>query len=269
MHSRSGMLTTAVEAARRGGDVIMKNLGRLSSGDIQTKKASDFVTTVDRWSESVMIDIIRKRFPSHSFLTEESIRHESEAGYRWIIDPLDGTTNFIHGFPVFSVSIALEKDGCPVIGVVFDPLRDELFHAEAGHGSFVNNRPIRVSPLAETGKSLVATGFPFKMRELTDTYLRAFREVFCRVSDIRRAGSAALDLAFVASGRLDGFFELGLSPWDMAAGRLLIEEAGGVVTDFGGGPDFLRSGNIVAGNNAVHEMLLKIMTDVFRGTVDR
>lgn len=262
------LVVTAVSAARLAGDVIMKNLGKLSAGDITMKKAFDFVTTVDRWSEAVIMETIRNRYPSHRFLTEESLRQEGEKGYRWIIDPLDGTTNYIHGFPVFSVSIALQHEGGIILGVVFDPLREELFHAQKGGGSFLNNRPVTVSAVADMDRSLVATGFPFRLKEMTDHYLSAFRGVFDQVSDIRRAGSAALDLAYIASGRCDGFFELNLSPWDIAAGSLLITEAGGVVSDFGGGSRYLTSGNVVAGNRDIQPRLLEIVKGVFRGSVD-
>jgi len=260
-------LDSAVNAAKRAGDIILRNLGNLSASDVQPKQAFDFVTKVDRWSEEVIIKTIREKFPSHSFLAEETLK---EAGtYCWVIDPLDGTTNYIHGFPVFSVSIALEHQGEPVIGVVFDPLRDELFHAVRGSGAFLNNRQVRVSGTTTLADSLIATGFPFRAKDMLDPYLAAFKEVFLEVSGIRRAGSAAIDLAYVAAGRFDGFFELNLSPWDMAAGCLLIAEAGGMVTDFGGGNDFLSTGNIVAGNAAIQPAILEMLRKVFRGIIDK
>jgi myo-inositol-1(or 4)-monophosphatase len=262
-------LKTAVSAARLAGDIILKNLGQLSKEDVQTKQAFDFVTKVDRWSEAVIMQTIREKFPSHRFLTEETLKQEDTGGYRWIIDPLDGTTNYIHGYPMFSVSIALEYGGEIIIGVVFDPSRDELFHAAKGEGAFLNNRQINVSETELPERSLIATGFPFRAKEMIDLYLRAFKEVFQRVSDIRRAGSAAIDLAYVAAGRFEGFFELKLSPWDIAAGSLLIREAGGIVTDFGGGSDYLSTGNVVTGNTYVHGGILGIVRKNFRGTVDR
>jgi myo-inositol-1(or 4)-monophosphatase len=262
-------LKTAVTAARLAGDIILKNLGRLSISDIQTKQAFDFVTKVDRWSEAVIVQTIREKFPSHRFLTEETLKQEDTGEYRWIIDPLDGTTNYIHSYPVFSVSIALEYERKTVIGVVFDPMRDELFHAVRGKGAFLNNREIHVSETELLERSLIATGFPFRAKEMIDFYLRAFREIFEEVSDIRRAGSAAIDLAYVATGRFEGFFELKLSPWDIAAGSLLITEAGGTITDFAGEGDYLSTGNVVAGNTYIQPEILKRIKDVFRGTVER
>ena len=262
-------LKTAVSAARLAGDIIIKNLGHLSREDIQNKQAFDFVTKVDRWSEAVIMQTIREKFPSHRFLTEETLKQEDTGDYRWIIDPLDGTTNYIHGYPVFSVSIALEYKSEMIIGVVFDPLKDELFHAVRGTGAFLNNQKISASETNLLEKSLVATGFPFRAKEMIDLYLKAFRGIFDGVSDIRRAGSAAIDLSYVAAGRVEGFFELKLSPWDIAAGSLLIREAGGIITDFGGGSDYLSTGNVVAGNKYVQPEILKKIKDVFRGTVER
>ncbi len=264
-----GFLKTAVSSARIAGEIIIKNLGHLSREDVQTKQAFDFVTKVDRWSEAVIMQTIRKKFPSHRFLTEETLKQEDTGDYRWIIDPLDGTTNYIHSYPMFSVSIALEYMSEVVLGIVFDPLRDELFHAVKGGGSFLNNKKISVSGVDALERSLIATGFPFRAKEMIDHYLRAFREIFREVSDIRRAGSAAIDLAYIAAGRFEGFFELALSPWDIAAGGLLIREAGGIITDFGGGTDYLSTGNIVAGNKGVQPEILKIVKEVFRGIVDR
>ena len=264
-----GFLKTAVSAARLGGDIIIKNLGHLSREDIQTKQAFDFVTKVDRWSEAVIMQTIREKFPSHRFLTEETLKQEDTGDFRWIIDPLDGTTNYIHSYPIFSVSIALEYRSEVVLGVVFDPLRDELFHAVKGDGSFLNNKKINVSGVAALENSLIATGFPFRKKEMIDLYLRAFREIFSWVSDIRRAGSAAIDLAYIAAGRFEGFFELALSPWDIAAGSLLIQEAGGLISDFDGGVDYLSTGNIVAGNKSIQPEILRIIKQVFQGIVDR
>jgi len=262
-------LETAVTAARRASDIILKNLGHLSASDVQTKQAFDFVTKVDKLSESVIIGTIREKFPSHSFLAEETLKQADARTYRWIIDPLDGTTNYIHGYPVFSVSIALEYGGEMLMGVVFDPLRDELFHAIKGGGAFLNNREIRVSGTTTLANSLIATGFPFKAKDMLELYLSAFRKIFFEVSDIRRAGSAAVDLAYVAAGRCEGFFEMNLGPWDMAAGSILITEAGGTVTDFGSGNDFLSTGNIVAGNKHIQPGILEIIREVFSGTVER
>lgn len=265
----NGFLATAIDAARHAGQVIMANAGRLTDQDIDLKQASDFVTTVDRASEDVIIGTIRNRYPDHLFLAEESYSDTRGGAYRWIIDPLDGTTNFIHGFPVFSVSIALQEGGEVVTGVIYNPVNGELFHAEKGRGAFLNDRPIRVSSGTSMEKSLVTTGFPFRRKQFIDDYLRLFRRLFLRVSDLRRAGSAALDLAYVACGRCDGFFELGLSAWDIAAGSILITEAGGVISDFGGGKEYLLTGNTVAGAPPVQAEILREVRKIFRGTVDR
>ncbi|MBI5410039.1 MAG: inositol monophosphatase [Nitrospirae bacterium] len=261
-------LGTAFRAAILAGECISDNIGKISQGDIGVKQASDFVTSVDRESEQIIINIIKAKFPHHHFLAEESLK-ETAAEYRWIIDPLDGTTNYIHGYPAFSLSIALEHKGEIILGLIYDPLRDDLFTAEKGSGAFLNGRPIKVSSVSDMADSLIATGFPFRKRDLIDPYLKLFKNVFNRVSDIRRAGSAALDLAYVASGKCDGFFELSLGPWDMAAGSLIVKEAGGIVTDFSGGSDYLSSGNIVVAAPAVHGEILKEVKGIFAGTIDK
>ena len=259
---------TAVQAAILGGEVILENLGRILENEVSSKQASDFVTRADRESENVIVSIIREKFPSHSILAEESHGKDEAGGYRWIVDPLDGTTNFIHRYPVFSVSIALEFDGDIIMGVIYDPVRDELFIGEKGKGAFLNGEAVSVSGVTDVKNSLITTGFPFRKKEMIDRYLELFRNVFLRVSDLRRAGSAALDLAYLACGRCDGFFEIGLGPWDIAAGSIIIREAGGIVTDFGGGQGFLSSGNIIAGNPSVHSELLKEIKGVFGGIID-
>lgn len=261
-------LSTGVRAATKAGKIILDNIGKISKGDIESKQASDFVTRVDRESEEAIVDIISKRFPDHHFLAEESMKESGSYGYRWIIDPLDGTTNYIHQFPVFSISIALEFMKDIVLGIIFDPIRNEMFTAEKGKGSFLNNRRIHISSVRSMNYSLIATGFPFRKKDLVDRYLKLFKNIFLKVSDLRRAGSAALDLASVASGRCEGFFEIGLSPWDIAAGSILIKEAGGFITDFGGGHDYLRTGNVVAGVPPVHKELLEEIKDVFSGIID-
>lgn len=261
--------TTAIQAARLAGKVILDNLGHISKKDIGLKQASDFVTRVDRESERIIISTIKEKFPDHHFLAEESAKETGEGRYRWIIDPLDGTTNYIHGYPVFSVSIALEMNKRIVLGVVFDPLKDELFHAAKGKGAFLNNHPVKISTGTDLKDGLIATGFPFRKKALIDPYLRLFQNIFLKVSDLRRAGSAALDLAYLACGRCEGFFEIGLSPWDIAAGEILIKEAGGVVTDFSGGPDYLLTGNIVAGIPGIHKELLKEIKKVFAGVIGK
>ncbi len=276
-------MSTAVRAARLAGKVMLDNMGKISKDDVDIKQASDFVTRVDRDSEQIIIDTIKKKFPRHRFLAEESFK-EVETGYetngsyrwcepdgshRWIVDPLDGTTNYIHGYPAFSVSIALQHKGEIILGVILDPLRNELFTAEKGMGGFINGRHINVSSVRTLKEGLLTTGFPFRRKHLIDAYLQLFKNLFQKVSDIRRAGSAALDLAHLACGRCDGFFEIGLSPWDMAAGSILIKEAGGLVSDFGGGADYLSTGNIVAGTPALHKKILREVKDVFKGIIDR
>jgi myo-inositol-1(or 4)-monophosphatase len=241
------MLNIAVRAARRAGSVI--NRAALAGGgfEVRAKRANDFVTEVDKASEAAIIEIVRKAFPAHAILAEES--GATDAGqdeFRWIIDPLDGTTNFIHGFPQYCVSIAVEHRGALEHGVIYDPVRDELFTASKGRGAFLNDRRIRVSKCSKLGEALVGTGFPFKELSRADLYLKQLRAVMERSSGVRRAGAAALDLAYVACARLDAFWELGLAPWDMAAGVLLIQEAGGLVTDLQGDQGFMTSGDVCA-----------------------
>ena len=262
-------LETAVFAARSAGQIILDNLGRLSKDDISLKQVSDFVTRVDEESEACIVRIIRERYPDHHVLAEEKVKETAPGGYRWIIDPLDGTTNFIHQYPVFCVSIALELQRKAITGVIFDPLRNDLFFAEKGKGAYLNGQPITVSIITACQDGLITTGFPFRMKELIDPYLKLFKNVLFKVSDLRRAGSAALDLAYLAAGRCEGFFEIGLSPWDIAAGSLIIEEAGGVITDFGGGDEYLSTGNVVAGNRVIQAELLKEVQAVFGGIIDK
>jgi myo-inositol-1(or 4)-monophosphatase len=269
MGNGSEFLTVASGAARQAGEVILDGLGRLTRKDIHQKKASDYVTTVDRRSEEVIIEAIRGHFPGHSFLAEESLKEDETEGYRWIIDPLDGTTNFIHGYPMFSVSVALQHQGEIILGVVVDPLRNELYTAEKGRGAYLNGTRLNVSEVTSLEECLITTGFPFRNKDKLDLYLRAFRKIFLSVSAIRRAGSAALDLAHLAAGRCDGFFEFGLAPWDTAAGSILIKEAGGIISDFGGGSEYLSTGNIVAGTRTVHMELLGMIKSVFGGTIDK
>ncbi len=267
MLNKNGFLDIAVKAAKLAGKVILGNLGKISKKDIDLKQTSDFVTHVDKESEEVIIRTIKEHFPDHHIFAEESIKDTETEGYRWIIDPLDGTTNFIHSYPVFCVSIALQYKRAVITGVVYDPLRDELYTAERGKGAFLNGTPIRVSAVSDTKDSLITTGFPFKRKDIVDQYLKLFKNILFRVSDLRRAGSAALDLASVACGRCEAFFEVGLSPWDVAAGSLLIQEAGGVITDFSGGNDFLSTGNIVAGNPGIQKEILKEAQEVFKGLI--
>jgi len=249
-------LNIAVRAARSAGNVIIRNLGRLDSLSVHTKDRNDFVTEVDKQAEQEIIHILRKAYPDHSILAEESGSHQGN-DYQWIIDPLDGTTNFLHGFPQFAVSIALRHKGRLEQGVVYDPLRQELFTASRGGGAMLNDRRIRVTNRKSLDGALLGTGFPFKSQQHLETYLDMFRALFPHTAGIRRPGSAALDLSYVAAGRLDGFWEIGLNIWDMAAGVLLIQEAGGLSSDFVGGSNHLESGNLVAGNPKLFAEILK------------
>ena len=254
------MLNMAVRAARRAGTVIIRSLEKRDDLEIETKSKNDFVTEVDRQAEAPIIDILHKAYPSHSILAEESGNSgatEKNSDYQWIIDPLDGTTNFLHGNPQFSVSIALKHKENIEQAVIYDPLREDLYTASRGKGALLNNRRIRVSKSTTLEGALLGTGFPFKQKEHLDTYLDTFKALFAYASDMRRPGSAALDLAYVASGQLDGFWELGLQKWDMAAGVLLIQEAGGLVGDFSGGSEYMNTGNIVAGNPKVFKGILE------------
>lgn len=250
------MLNIAVRAARQAGQIIGRYVGRIDSLNVAAKSRNDFVSEVDRMAESAIVDTIRKAYPHHGILAEETSGETwPENEFVWVVDPLDGTTNFLHGFPQFAVSIALLHKGQLDQGLVFDPLRNELFTASRGRGAQLNDRRIRVTKQRTLEGALVGTGFPFRSPEVIDPYLASFKAVHLEVAGIRRAGSAALDLAYVAAGRLDGFWEIGLNPWDMAAGCLLIQEAGGMVTDFAGGEDYLRSGNVIAGNVRFHSAL--------------
>ena len=251
------MLNIAVKAARRAGSIINRAALDRTKLEIRSKQANDFVTQVDRSAESAIIDIIRQAYPDHAILGEESGALEGKkAEYRWIIDPLDGTTNYIHGFPQYCVSVALEHRGAIEHGVVYDPSRNELFTASKGGGAFLDDRRIRVTKCANLKDALVGTGFPFKEMSRLDLYFRQLREVMQTSSGVRRAGAAALDLAYVAAGRLDAFWELGLAPWDMAAGALLIQEAGGMVGDLKGDTGWLENGDIAAATPKVFTQLL-------------
>jgi len=252
------MLNTAITAARDAGNVILKNINKLDRLSIEVKAKNDFVTEVDRKAEEQVIYNLRKAYPEHCILAEESGRDDgADSDYLWIIDPLDGTTNYLHSFPQYAVSIALAVKGRLEVAVVFDPIKNELFTASRGDGAQLNERKIRVTPHKGLNGALLGTGFPFKQPQHLDTYLETFKAVHADTAGIRRAGSAALDLAYVAAGRLDGFWEIGLSSWDMAAGILLVKEAGGIVTDFSGKADYLETGNVVAATPKVFPELFE------------
>jgi len=251
------MLNIAVKAARRAGSII--NRAALEGGalEVKAKNKNDFVTQVDKAAEQAIIGVIHTAYPDHSILAEESgDTPGARAEYRWVIDPLDGTTNYIHGFPQYCVSIALEHRGVPTHGVVYDPGKNELFTASRGRGAFLDDRRMRVSKCTRLQDALVGTGFPYKEVSRLDLYMRQLRTMMTSSAGVRRAGAAALDLAYVAAGRLDAFWEMGLSRWDMAAGALLIQEAGGMVADLQGGADFLDRGEIAAATPKVLPELL-------------
>lgn len=255
-------LETALQAAQKAGNILMENYGKLKKDQINIKGLRDFVTEVDNLSEKEIIRIIKSKFPDHSILAEESGVTSQESPYQWILDPLDGTINYIHEFPMFAISIALEHKGEKKVGVIYDPLKKELFCAEKGKGAFLNEKKIHVTKTKTLNESIVATGFPFRIHERLDPYLDIFKLIFKDVTGIRRAGSAALDLAYTACGRLDGFWEMGLFPWDIAAGILIIEEAGGKVSGFHGEKEIPETGDIVSGNPMIHKLLLEKINEV-------
>ena len=253
------MLNIAVRAARRAGSIINRASLGGSALQVRSKRANDFVTQVDGAAEEAVIDIVRKAYPDHGFIAEESGETSANAEYLWIIDPLDGTTNFIHGFPQYAVSIAVQHRGALAHAVVYDPGKNELFTASQGRGAFLNDRRIRVSKCLKLDDALVGTGFPFKELGRLDLYMRQLRTFMEKSSGVRRAGAAALDLAYVACGRLDAFWELGLAPWDMAAGALLIQEAGGLVADITGEQEFMSSGDVCAATPKIFPAVLEAM----------
>ncbi|MGM0594563.1 MAG: inositol-1-monophosphatase [Pseudomonadota bacterium] len=252
------MLNIAVRAARQAGNVIARSFPHVDSLSVDTKQRNDFVSDVDRLAEQEIITTLRKAYPDHAILAEESgASSKGNDDYEWVIDPLDGTTNFLHGFPQFAVSIALRYRGRLDQAVVYDPISQDLYTASRGAGAQLNGRRIRVTNRKTLEGALLGTGFPFKDQELLDTYLATFKALFRDTAGIRRPGSAALDLAYVAAGRLDGFWEFALNPWDMAAGALLVQEAGGKVGDFAGDDGYLESGNVIAGNLKLFNAMLQ------------
>ena len=252
------MLGFAVKAARRAGDIINRAAENIEQLKIQHKTKNDLVSEVDHAAEAEIINSLQKVYPDHAFLAEESGRI-GESDYEWIIDPLDGTTNFLHGFPVYAVSIALAYKKQLQVADVYDPCRNDLYTASRGAGAYLNEKRIRVSKRDKLIDCLIGTGFPFKANADVDAYGEMFKTIALKTSGIRRPGAAALDLANVAAGRLDGFWEIGLSPWDMAAGALLIKEAGGLVGDLDGETEYLDSGKILAGNPKIFGQLLSAL----------
>ena len=251
-------LETAVDIAKEAGAILIRHLGV----GYELKGDFDLVTEADRASERLVVERLRSHYPAHAIVAEEGGNHESNSDYCWYVDPLDGTTNFAHGFPMFNVTMGLARAGHLIAGVIFDPLRQEMFSAERGGGAFLNNHRIRVSKAPRLEDCLVATGFPSKRRHL-NVNIHFYHQLAMATHGVRRAGSAALDLAYVACGRLDAFWEFGLNPWDMAAGTLLIEEAGGRVSDMKNGPMSLRGPHLLADNGLIHDEVIALFDEVF------
>lgn len=252
------LLNVAVMAAHRGGDSLVRSLKRLDKIKVEVKGRNDFVSEADRDAERAVIDVIHKHYPGHAILAEES-GARGDADYVWVIDPLDGTSNFLHGFPVFAVSIAVLHRGRPEHAAVYDPMRQELFTASRGSGAQLDGRRIRVSSVRHLDRALIGTGFPYRDSNFGfDAYMEMLKKALMNVSAVRRPGAAALDLAYVAAGRLDGFWETGLKPWDIAAGALMIREAGGIVSALDGSENYLDTGHVLAGTPKVYSALAKL-----------
>jgi myo-inositol-1(or 4)-monophosphatase len=252
------LLNIAVMAAHRGGDTLIRYVNKLEKLKVELKGRNDFVSEADRAAENAVIDTILKHYPDHAILAEES-GPQGESEYLWVIDPLDGTTNFLHGFPVFAVSVGLLHRGRPEHAAVYDPLRQELFTASRGRGAQLDGRRIRVSGCKALDRALIGTGFPFRDANLGfEPYMSMLRKAIQHTAGVRRAGAAALDLCYVAAGRLDAFWETGLSPWDLAAGALIIREAGGIVSGLNGAEDFLDSGHVLAGTPRIYAAAAKL-----------
>ena len=254
------MVTIAIRAARSAGNIITRSYNHTESLNVTEKSRNDYVSEVDRLAEQAIIQTIQKAYPRHSFLAEET-GTQSGNEFQWIIDPLDGTTNYLRGFPQFAVSIAMKHHDRLEHAVIYDPLKDEIFSASRGQGAQLNDRRIRVTPRKELTGALLGTGIPYREDQDLDAYLPTLKAMIKDTAGVRRAGSAALDLAYVAAGRLDGFWEYGLKPWDLAAGALLVQEAGGIVTDTDGNQNFLENGNLVTGNIKIHaEMMQRLQS---------
>ena len=264
------MLTTAVKAARRAGNIINRGARDLDLLKVSSKGPKDFVSEIDHAAEAAIVETLLGAYPTHAILAEEGTAkgENADAEYVWIIDPLDGTTNFLHGFPQYCVSIALEHRGIVTQGVIYDPVRNDLFTATRGRGAFQNDRRIRVSKRHHLRDCLIGTGFPFRDGSFLDTYLAMMREMITHTAGLRRPGAAALDLAFVAAGCYDGFFEVGLNPWDVAAGSLLVLEAGGLIGDLSGEGDYLRGGQVIAANPKIFAQMVQALSP-FRAAMAR
>ena len=253
------MLNIAIRAARHAGDFVQRKTNKLPDLRVEEKAQNDYVSEVDREAEARIIDELHKAYPQHSILAEESGAYDGDDEYRWIIDPLDGTTNYLHGFPHYAVSIACQYREKLQHAVVYDPFKQELFAASRGDGATLNNRKIRIGNARSLSSTLLATGFPFRNRDRLESFQRLFAMFYESAGDIRRAGSAALDLCYVAAGRLDGYWEDGLGAWDIAAGALIVREAGGLVTDYSGDEHFLDTGEVVAANPKLITEMLRVI----------
>ena len=260
MIRRSALLNVMTGAARKAARGLIRDFGEVENLQVSRKGPADFVSAADRAAEETIHAELAKARPRYGFQMEESGDISgADSSNRWIVDPLDGTSNFLHGVAHFSISIGLERDGDPFAGVVYSPIHDEMFWAEKGSGAFLNGHRIRVSARHNMEESLFATGIPFKGKEGHDLFLDHLKAVMAISAGVRRCGSAALDIAYVAAGRFDGFWEAGLNPWDMAAGIVLVREAGGLVSDLGGGPDMMANGDILAANSHLHRPLAEVL----------
>jgi len=255
----SDLLQMVEAIARQAGAVLMEGFGNVRH--IQQKGAIDLVTEFDKRSEAVIVSALQEKFPDHAILAEESGHNHAISEYQWLIDPLDGTTNFAHGIPIFCVSIALWKNKAPVVGVAYDPFRNEMFCAEAGQRAALNNQPIQVSPQTDLGHAVVSTGFPYDLRTNPRNNLAQFVQFQLRTQAVRHLGSAALECGWTAMGRLDGYWEYGVKPWDVGAGALIVREAGGRVTSADGGEDFLSQESILVANDLIHEQMLRVLRE--------
>lgn len=246
------------------GDYLLQNRKQLVPEDVEEKAKNSFVTYIDKGAEEIIIKHIKSHFHDHSILAEESGVQAENCPIQWIIDPLDGTTNFIHDIPFYCVSIAVRDKDKTIVGVVFDPVRNEMFTSAETKGSFLNDSPITINSPKEFSKEIMATGFPHRAKRYLPFYLAAFQEIILKCSGVRRCGAAALDLCYTACGRYGGFWELGLSPWDMAAGSLIVKEAGGVISDFWGENNYLDNGFVIAANKQIQKPLLQILSYHFK-----
>lgn len=257
------MLSIAIEAAKEAGKFLKYNVGKVKNIEMKQGEERNLVSEIDKGSEERIITIIRRHFPTHAILAEESGASTTSSDYMWVIDPLDGTTNFLHGVPIFCVTIAVAYKGELVAGVVYDPNLDELFTAEKGSGSYLNGRRLTVSSTPKLINSLLVTGFPYDIAQNPENAIGHFVNFLVEAQGIRRLGSAALDLSYVAAGRFDGFWEVNLNPWDMAAGMLFVREAGGRVTDFAGAESSIYKKQVLASNGIIHDAMLQVLRKGF------